>query len=218
MGYIIATASQKGGVGKSTLCRMIAREAAINGLIAKIADFDVRQSTTKRWTERRMQNGIRPTIRAETFLSVSEALKDATDFDVFLLDGAPQASKQTKEMAVAADLLIIPTGDSFEDREPAVELANDLYSDGVNPAKIAFALCRVGDSKAQLAEARAYLGKTQYTVLEGEMPERDSFKTLIRDGRAPTESPVKSLRERSEMVAQNAINTLVSASKGRVVA
>ena len=158
-------------MGKSTLCRMIAREAVINGLIAKIADFDVRQSTTKRWTERRMQNGIQPTIRAETFLSVSEALKDAADFDVFLLDGAPQASKQTKEMAVAADLLIIPTGDSFEDREPAVELANDLYSDGVNPAKIAFALCRVGDSKAQLAEARAYLGKTQYTVLDGEMPE-----------------------------------------------
>ena len=218
MGYIIATASQKGGVGKSTLCRMIAREAVMNGLIAKIADFDVRQSTTKRWTERRMQNGIRPTIRAETFLSVSEALKDAADFDVFLLDGAPQASKQTKEMAVAADLLIIPTGDSFEDREPAVELANDLYSDGVNPAKIAFALCRVGDSKAQLAEARAYLGKTQYTVLDGEMPERDSFKTLIRDGRAPTESPFKSLRKRSEMVAQNAINTLVSANKGRVVA
>ena len=66
MGYIIATASQKGGVGKSTLCRMIAREAVTNGLKAKIADFDVRQSTTKRWTERRMQYGIQPTIRAET--------------------------------------------------------------------------------------------------------------------------------------------------------
>ena len=52
MGYIVATASQKGGVGKSTLCRMIAREAATNGLTGKIADFDVRQSTTTRWTER----------------------------------------------------------------------------------------------------------------------------------------------------------------------
>ena len=218
MGYIIATASQKGGVGKSTLCRMIAREAAINGLTGKIADFDVRQSTTKRWTERRMQNGVQPTIRAETFLSVSEALKDAADFDVFILDGAPQASKQTKEMAGTADLLIIPTGDSFEDREPAVELANDLYSDGISPAKIAFALCRVGDSKAQLTEARAYLGKTQYTVLDGEMPERDSFKTLLRDGRAPTESPFKSLRERSALMAQSAINALVSASRGEVVA
>ena len=218
MGYIIATASRKGGVGKSTLCRMIAREAAINGLTGKIADFDVRQSTTTRWTERRMQNGVQPIIRAETFLSVSEALKDAADFDVFILDGAPQASKQTKEMAGTADLLIIPTGDSFEDREPAVELANDLYSDGISPAKIAFALCRVGDSKAQLTEARAYLGKTQYTVLDGEMPERDSFKTLLRDGRAPTESPFKSLRERSALMAQSAINTLVSASRGEVVA
>ncbi len=218
MGYIIATVSQKGGVGKSTLCRMIAREAAINSLTSKIADLDVRQSTTKRWAERRMQNGVQPTIRAETFKSVSEALKDAADFDVFVLDGAPQASKQTKEMAIIADLLIIPTGDSFEDREPAVELANDLYSDGISPAKIAFALCRVGDSKAQLAEARAYLGKTQYTMLDGEIPERDSFKTLIRDGRAPTESPFKSLRERSEMMAQNAINALVRASQSEVVA
>ena len=218
MGYIVATASQKGGVGKSTLCRMIARESAINGLTSKIADFDVRQSTTKRWTERRKQNGVQPTIRAETFLSVSEALKDAADFDVFILDGAPQASKQTKEMAVAADLLIIPTGDSFEDREPAVELANDLYNEGISPGKIAFALCRVGNSKVQLAEARAYLGKTQYTLLNGEMPERDSFKTLIRDGRAPTESPFKSLRERSELMVQNTINALVSASQSEVVA
>ena len=217
MGYIIATASQKGGVGKSTLCRMIAREAAINGLTGKIADFDVRQSTTKRWTERRMQNGVEPTIRAETFLSVSEAVKDATDFDVFILDGAPQASKQTKEMASVADLLIIPTSDSFEDREPAVELANDLYSDGINPVKIAFALCRVGGSKVQLAEARTYLSKTLYILLDGEMPERDSFKTLLRDGRAPTESPFKSLRERSGLMAQNAINALVNASQGEVV-
>ena len=121
-------------------------------------------------------------------------------------------------MAGTADLLIIPTGDSFEDREPAVELANDLYSDGISPAKIAFALCRVGDSKAQLTEARTYLGKTQYTVLDGEMPERDSFKTLLRDGRAPTESPFKSLRERSALMAQSAINALVSASRGEVVA
>ena len=76
---------------------------------------------------------LRPDRRSSTprRFPNGKKLKDAADFDVFILDGAPQASKQTKEMAGTADLLIIPTGDSFEDREPAVELANDLYSGAI---------------------------------------------------------------------------------------
>ena len=37
--------AQKGGVGKSTLARIIAVEAAKGGLQAKIADLDTQQST-----------------------------------------------------------------------------------------------------------------------------------------------------------------------------
>ena len=38
--------SQKGGVGKSTLCHLIAREAAVAGKQVKILDFDTKQMTS----------------------------------------------------------------------------------------------------------------------------------------------------------------------------
>ena len=47
MTYKIAMVAQKGGVGKSTLARIIAVEAARGGLQTKIADLDTQQ-TTKR--------------------------------------------------------------------------------------------------------------------------------------------------------------------------
>ena len=49
MAFIISLVSQKGGVGKSTLARLIAREAAIGGLDVKIADLDTQQRTCTNW-------------------------------------------------------------------------------------------------------------------------------------------------------------------------
>jgi pantothenate kinase-related protein Tda10 len=46
---IIAIVSQKGGVGKSTMARALAREAANNGLKVKIADLDTQQGTSVDW-------------------------------------------------------------------------------------------------------------------------------------------------------------------------
>lgn len=62
MTCIIAFVSQKGGVGKSTLSRALAREATIEGLRTKIADLDIQQSTTVDWHRRRLQFNIQPLI------------------------------------------------------------------------------------------------------------------------------------------------------------
>ena len=51
---IIAFVSQKGGVGKSTMSRALAREAANNGLKAKIADLDTQQGTSVDWHRTRL--------------------------------------------------------------------------------------------------------------------------------------------------------------------
>src|SRR5580693_6886325 len=50
---IVGVVSQKGGVGKSTLCQLIAREAAAEGKQAKILDFDVKQMTSTDWVRER---------------------------------------------------------------------------------------------------------------------------------------------------------------------
>jgi len=57
---IIAFVSQKGGVGKSTMSRALAREAANNGLKAKIADLDTQQGTSIDWHRTRLNQGIEP--------------------------------------------------------------------------------------------------------------------------------------------------------------
>lgn len=216
MAYILSSVSQKGGVGKSTLSRLIAREASINGLSVKIADLDVGQGTCTKWAARRIQAGIKPEIEVQPVGDVERAIKEAENYDVYIFDGAPQASKQSLMIAKASDLILLPTNEGIEDREPAVELANDLYEKGVDPDKIAFALCLTLGSPAQVAEARRYLQKTQYQVLEGELPAKPSMRTILKAGKAPTETPFKNLREGSDQLAQNIINAVVQA-KGEPV-
>ncbi|MBD4961076.1 AAA family ATPase, partial [Xanthomonas citri pv. citri] len=54
MAAVVAFISQKGGVGKSTLSRALAREAAAGGLRVKIADLDTQQGTSIDWHRLRL--------------------------------------------------------------------------------------------------------------------------------------------------------------------
>ena len=91
MACLIGVVSQKGGVGKSTLARLLAREVAAGGASVKIADLDIQQGTSFKWAARRAANGLTPEIRVETFANVKTALSEAAAFDVYIFDGAPHA-------------------------------------------------------------------------------------------------------------------------------
>jgi chromosome partitioning protein len=67
MSTIIAFVSQKGGVGKSTMARALAREATAGGLKSKIADLDTQQGTSVDWHRARLDAGIEPVIAVEAF-------------------------------------------------------------------------------------------------------------------------------------------------------
>ncbi len=70
MTLVVGMVSQKGGVGKSTLARLVAREYALAGWTVKIADLDVSQGTSFNWQSRRLQAGIEPVIAVERFGTV----------------------------------------------------------------------------------------------------------------------------------------------------
>ena len=74
---IIGVISQKGGVGKSTLARLIAREYAQAGWHVKIADLDIQQSTAVNWQARRLQNALEPVVAVERFGTVAQAMQAA---------------------------------------------------------------------------------------------------------------------------------------------
>src|SRR5436309_331234 len=92
MALFIGMVSQKGGVGKSTLARLVAREYAKAGWNVKIADLDVSQGTSYHWQARRLQHSLEPVIPVERFGTVEQALRIGPQYDLVILDGPPHST------------------------------------------------------------------------------------------------------------------------------
>ena len=67
MTVLIGVISQKGGVGKSMISRLIATEYARVSWNVLIADMDSSQSTSYEWSLRRQKNKVSPLIHVERF-------------------------------------------------------------------------------------------------------------------------------------------------------
>jgi len=208
MAIIVAMVSQKGGVGKSTLARLLAREFAAQEWRVKIADLDISQGTSFQWRARRLEHQIEPDIAVEQFGRVDQALKIGDQYDLLIFDGAPHSSQATQSIAQASDLTVIPTGLAVDDLQPAVTLAHDLVKNGVLRDKITFALCRVGNSSVEIEDARAYLKQAGYSVLGGAVPEQVAYRRASDEGRALTETRFQSLNEHAEELAQGMVDKI----------
>jgi chromosome partitioning protein len=209
MAMIVGIVSQKGGVGKSTVARLIAREFAAQDWQVKIADLDISQATSFHWRSRRLQRGLEPDISVEQYGRVEQALKVAEQYDLLILDGAPHATQATLHVAKASHLVILPTGLAIDDLQPGVQLAHELVTH-IPRQQLVFALCRVGISQPEIDEARQYLREAGYTVLTGELPEKAAYRRASDEGRAATETRFASLNRRAEVLAQSVVNRLSS--------
>ena len=210
VGYIIGMVSQKGGVGKSTIARLLARELAHNGMLVKIADLDTQQTTCTAWASDRAEAGIVPEIQVQPFGNLRTAITEAERFDVCIFDGRPHSSRQTIEVARAAHSIVIPTGQTKDDLRPAVQLAHSLVDAGVLASRIAFALVKTTRSTAELLAARTYLSQTDYTLLDGHLPVSTAYGIAHDVGKAVTETSYRSLNDKAEQLAQAMIDHLVS--------
>ena len=208
MTYIIGMVSQKGGVGKSTLARMMAREFISGGLRAKIADLDTQQQTCTNWAGRRAENSLSPEVQTQSFANIRTALEDSPHFDVLVLDGKPNASQQTVEIAGAADLVVIPTGQTIDDLHPGVLLAHSLSRKGILPSKIVFAMFKTTGSKRENATARQYLSEAGYFVLNGEVSVSTAYGSASDMGKAITETSFGTLNARAANLAQSIIDRM----------
>lgn len=208
MALKIGVVSQKGGVGKSTLARVVACEYAANGWNVKLADMDNGQGTSHSWHRRRLENTLEPEISVEEFRTIERALRVEDHFDLLVFDGAPRATKTTKRIAELSALSILPTGVSVDDLEPTILLAHELKNAGIPRERLAIALSRVGDSEAELAEARDYIATTGYFLLDGYIPERTGYRRASDTGRSLTETPFASLNERAAELVQSIVNRI----------
>jgi chromosome partitioning protein len=205
MTTIIAFVSQKGGVGKSTLARALAREAVVGGLKTKIADLDTQQGTSVDWHRTRLHAGIEPVVSAEAYATAGQALQAAEHFDLLIIDGPARTSKGTLDIARVADLVVQPTGASVDDLRPAVREFHALVKEGIPKDKLAFALNRIGTANEE-AEARAYVREAGYAALEGCLLERPAYRKAQNTGHAVTETSYAGLNAKADALIQALID------------
>jgi chromosome partitioning protein len=205
MSTIIAFVSQKGGVGKSTLARALAREATVGGIKAKIADLDTQQGTSVDWHRTRLDAGIEPVVAVEAFATAEQAIKAAPEYDLLIIDGPARTSKGTLAIAKVAHLVVQPTGASTDDLRPAVREFHALVNAGVPKEKLAFAFNRIGTAVEE-GEARAYVDKAGYIALTGCLPEQPAYRKAQNKGHAVTETSYAGLNAKADALIQALID------------
>jgi chromosome partitioning protein len=204
--FAIACLSQKGGVGKSTLARLIARTYAAGKWRVKIADFNVKQKTSVDWAALRMAQGIQPEIAAEAYTDILKALR--TDVDLLVIDGKPDSDAQTLRLAQEANLIAIATGVSADDLVPQVRFAQELKLRGIDARTMKFVLNKTTDSMAAIQDARNFITGGGFTVCETYLPNKTAYVNAHNSGRTLAETEFTTLNDRATALAQELINCL----------
>lgn len=196
---VIACLSQKGGVGKSTLARLLARTYASAGWSVKIADFNVRQKTSVDWAAVRMTQDVSPAIAAESFVSTKTLRKE--NHDLIVADGKPDSDQSSLEIARSADICVLPTGLTADDLKPQAMFANELVTKGVDRSKILFVLNKTTESHVAVAEARQYLESIGYLVCKTDLSTKTGYQMAQNTGRSIAETNYHTLNERADALA-----------------
>lgn len=205
MTAVVAFVSQKGGVGKSTLSRALAREVAAGGLSVKIADLDTQQGTSVDWHRARLAAQIEPRVSVEAFGTAGQALAASERFDLLIIDGPARTSQATLEIARAANLVVQPTGASLDDLRPGVREFHALVKAGIPNERLAFALNRIGTA-AEESDARDFLHDAGYTVLDGSLLERPAYRLAQNGGGSVTETRFAGLNVKADKLIQSLID------------
>lgn len=196
---VIGCLSQKGGVGKSTLARLVAWTYASAGWSVKIADFNTKQLTSVDWVAARMAQGRAPEIHAEPTSSVRGFKREP--YDLIVADGKPDSDTSSLEIARVADLVVVPTGLSLDDLKPQVMFVNELVARGVPRERVLIALNKITESETAVREARDYLRTSGYQIAETDLTARTGYQMAQNQGLSIAETGFATLNERADALA-----------------
>lgn len=186
--------SQKGGVGKSTLARSTAVALAYAGRKVLLADFDVEQRTCLRWQVQRQARGLEPTITVAKFSKEAKLDRASDQCDDVVIDTRGQPDTLSLDLAMASDVIFLPSSFSLDDISPTLKVVEGLRSAGIPSWRVAVVFCRTGVSARQAQHARSILEMNDILALDAVLPQRDGFVSLAATGRTGREAPSAALR------------------------
>jgi chromosome partitioning protein len=193
---IIALASQKGGVGKSTIATNIATALAISGKDVMLVDAD-RQGTSANWAnDRQDMHPTRPPVHmVQKFDNIKAALMDLDRrYNYVIVDCVGRDSKEMRSALMTADIAIIPLQCSQPDLDTlhrvgeAVSEAQDL-----NPKlRACVVLSRVPTNpviKEEEAARKVLQDFPTMHLLEARICDRKVYRDAVSSGQGVVELP-----------------------------
>ncbi|WP_176044331.1 division plane positioning ATPase MipZ [Burkholderia vietnamiensis] len=151
---ILLIASEKGGVGKSTLATNLAVHLAHQGVDVVLLDTDG-QATAARFVERRDEAGITPAVPCvQRTGDITSTLRDiAHRYQVVIVDAGGRDSREMRSAMAIANLLLVPTKASQADLETFPKV-NELIglARGLNPKLKAAALLSIAPTNPAIRE------------------------------------------------------------------
>lgn len=198
---IVSVLSQKGGVGKSFLAKLLATEFARLGRYSVLlADLDTSQRTSYRWAQRRKHLNIKPQLTVQSYEGLAELERDTRRYQLTVCDGfattdAKEAKQKITALGLSSNLVILPCSSSIEELEPQIDLAGALIKAGVEKQRLLFVFNRLDSSKASTRDARAYLQETGFPIATEGIPAKPSLQSSALEGRAGSETKYQQINQ-----------------------
>lgn len=178
----IVFASQKGGVGKTTLSAHLAVEATSTGSPSALADTDPQGSMAAWWNSRTAEAPLFVKASAKTLPKASRELK-FKGIEYLFIDTPPALSEAIRDVCTLADLVLIPVRPSPHDLR-AVAATVDLIEPLGKP------ICFIVNSATNRARitGQAAIALSQHgTVSPVLVHHRVDFASSMIDGRTVQE-------------------------------
>jgi chromosome partitioning protein len=198
---LVSFVGQKGGVGKSSLARLLSVGAARKGQKVLLADFDLEQLTCLEWNALRLRNSLEPEIAVRSFKSLKKLRKTEADYDLIVADTRGLADELTRDVAEESSVVFLPTGTSGDDLRPTLALARKLAKHGAD-GKLIFVLTKTGKSDRQINAAVQQIEDGGFPVLDANWALRDGFQSEFDAGGVGLESRNRYLREIADEVGR----------------
>lgn len=180
---VLVIASQKGGVGKSTLAVHLATEAVAQKKRALILDLDP-QGSAMEWANRR--GDLPPDVSGANPASVAKEIERARaeGYDLVVIDTAPHADHAALQAARVADLVAIPCRPSTFDIA-AISATLDLCRLANKPAVVVLNAAPIRSRVT--AEAEEAISEKGGKVSPVIIRQRVAFQHCMIDGRTAGE-------------------------------